>query len=336
MTRVMDKTAIRVSFLSLTLPDEALLKDKIAVASQSMQVALRFSRGLAADLLFLPVSSPFAHVLLQQPKDAHSPVLFFISEEQQGGFMGHPCINMDISADNMQQLLSSYLHLEPKPTSAPAKKAVTGELPFTNLTELAQLLLQPMMQDGLFALKSPQQNLILDFPSERFHVTLADDSDYDGSNKAILSLLDKLKLGGSMFAIKIDASKPLERSFRPHFLDRLLWLLGQHLRQHLLTPVADNSLFFITHYPDFGQLKTDHIYLRLCTLMAQQAISIQEMKKKFHLSHEQCMGFLNSCLLNNCLVYTGLDSDAQPQNTQIASTLSLSEIQGCRIDLGIK
>ncbi|UOO88805.1 hypothetical protein LVJ82_15285 [Vitreoscilla massiliensis] len=234
----------------------------------------------------------------------------------------------------MQQLLSSYLKLEQAPQSKPV---TASEIPFANLTELAQLLLQPVLKDGLFALKTPLQNLILNFPADLFHVSAADKSQYNDSNKTLLSLIDKLKLGGTVLAIKTDASKQLERSFTPHFLDRLLWLIGQQLRHQLLVPVADNSQFFITHYPDFGQLKTDHIYLRLCTLMAQQAISIQEMKKKFHLSHEQCMGFLNSCLLNDCLVHTGLDSDLKPPpTTQITSTLSLSEIQGCRIDLGIK
>ncbi|WP_434779181.1 hypothetical protein [Neisseria sp. Ec49-e6-T10] len=337
----MNKQPITVSFLSTSLADETLLKQTILAAAQQLELMIVFNNSTEPNILFVHAHSAFTQIMLNKTKDSAQPILFFVHNQEEPFFHDHPCIKATITVQALIPLFQQYLipNISTIQTTEQPKLDIQPQKakPFSSLTQLAQYLFAYAPEEEIScSIEHNNRIITLDAKSETFFLNSTETYDFNKNNTSIEKLLQCFKHGGEITLFPRKHLDQQTHQYPKYLLERFLWILGTQITTQLIHNISDKNTFGVTRWPDFGSLKTDPIYLRVCTLMTQQPLTIEEMKKRFHFTQEQCIGFLNSCMLCQCLIWGERENNPTfTKDHHVAPTLSLSEIQNCRIDLGI-
>ncbi|WP_434779178.1 hypothetical protein [Neisseria sp. Ec49-e6-T10] len=334
----MSSEQITASFLSLSIADESLLSPLLMKVAQHLGINIAIGKVSQANLLFINQDSAFTPFLLKK-LEKRQHLIFFISQDPQESWQGHPCIQTNIAENEFITLLQKYLQNfgGTQPTEQLELDIQPGKpRSFASLTELAEYFTHLLGEEVGCRVQNDHETLYFDFKSQMFFVQSAKHNDFNKNNTSIKALIQHFTHGGQITIFSTKELKNHIRQLPPYILERFIWILGESITDKLLNKIPVDVSFGITHWPDFGILKTNPAYVRICAILMQKPLNIKGIIEHFHLKTEECIGFLNSCVLCQYLIWGEQTEQQSPSASHdIQLSLSLEEIQNCRLDLGL-
>lgn len=324
------------SILSLNMPDEERLHQSVLACGSALDLKFIFSNAMQAKILFLSKNSAFAHIMLNRAKSDGTLSLVFVNtvteqEESNGSlFQDWPCISTEIASSELSLILKKHVK---KQNTKSEQKSAEPQYSFSTLAGLTENL-HELITQGIqhLSITNGERTIFLNLDKNIFFLDSNRHYDFDQSNDSINKLLAHFKLGGSINALS-ENTFDLPKKYQSYMAHRLLWLLAEQMTENLINDLDQNNTFGISHWPDFGSLKTEPSYLRLCASLIQTPLTLSEIKSKLNISKTKIIAFLNSSMLCQHLIY-GVNLNTNPKNT--IATLSREEILNCRRSLNIE
>lgn len=325
------------SILSLNMLDEERLRQSVLACAPALGLEFVFSTAMQSEALFLAKDSAFAHIMLNKAKNDEMLSLFFVesasnqNEPNDSSFQDWPCVSVNIEPSDLALILK--IHLKQQGFSPKQEITPVSQYSFATLADLTEQLNELIIQRvQYFSITNGERTIFLNLEKNVFFFDSEKHYDFDQSNASIHKLLAHFKAGGSI-SVLTEETCNLPTKYYTYMAHRLLWLLAEQMSEQLLKGIDKDSTFGITHWPDFGSLKTDSSYLRVCANLIQKPLTLYEIKNKLNLSKAKVIAFLNSSMLCQHLIY-GTDLESTKKNT--VASLSREEILNCRRSLNIE
>lgn len=323
------------SILSLNMSDEEHLHRSVLACGSELGFKFIFSNAMQAQMLFLSKSSAFTHIMLNRAKSDDMISLIFVDtvtnqdETNDPLFQDWPCISTEITPKDLSVILQKHVKQQAKSK----QKETETQYNFSTLAELTEHLHELITQRiQLLSITNGKRTIFLNLDKNIFFLDSTQHYDFDQSNDSIHQLLTHFSLGGSINVLT-EEMFDLPKKHQTYMAHRLLWLLAEQMTEKLINDVDPDNTFGISHWPDFGSLKTESSYLRLCASLIQTPLTLSEIKNKLNISKTKIIAFLNSSMLCQHLIY-GANLNAGQKNT--IATLSREEILNCRRSLNIE
>lgn len=332
----MQDSRYNFSVLSMDMPSEDRLRLNVLACGPTLGLEFHFSTAMQAKILFLPKNSAFTHIMLDKAKTHAAFSLIFVNPIKQDPtdelfFQGWPCISAQIDSHSLARVLKKHFQHY---AFAAAKETELSQYNFFTLTDLVGHLYQLITKgQQYFSITNGKKTLFLNLEKNLFLLDSSKHYNFDQSNSSINKLLIHFQLGGSIDVLTKNSCNLATKKYQTSYLaNRFLWFLGAQIKQQLIAEIETQNTFSMTHWPDFGSLKTDPDQLRICACLAQNPLTLHEIKDKLNLSQTKVIAFLNSSMLCQHLTY-GTHLNLMPKNT--VSALSCEEILNCRLSLNI-
>lgn len=285
----MKKTLKVYSFLGLTVREEHDFAGRIAEAVRQEHTEWLQGDITEADLIILRPDTALTPILLDRSaRNNRHPALLFLHNDQTT-YRQWPCIAEDISSNEFFR----YLCSDNDKTIA-RQSAGT----FCTLTELATLLCpatQSISDTQLMVSQNESYKLLLDKQNRVFYVCACPQkTDPSGNENNWRHLVEAYALGGNIISAAVPENKA---ALQPLLLERWLWLLGGQIPATLLPGIPDGAEYRLERWPDFGELRTRSIYIRLASALVKKSLTAAQISRHFPLKPSDVVAFLNACYL---------------------------------------